>query len=307
MTRADIVFWCDEPVSFGYGLCQQLSRHGLCNAAIAMPYNHAGVMQILQRSTADCVVFLSPHMHADFIRRHHADLLALGKPLLGFVSEWVAGNDVFPEGRNFYGEANWLHYYAAAQASDVPWFRARGMKSNLTPLMFASDLFPALPWRGRIKELCYIGHNNAWKTERLRILKILDEARLIKGFTAPRNLVGTNGIAALFRQFAATLCPPAHGRGQSIRCYEAAASGALLVECQPLDEGNEFFVDGQHRVAFPEGLPAKELCDFIRSLDYDRLRGIAEAGCALAHREFRAEVVFTRFLDAARKALTEGG
>jgi hypothetical protein len=304
MNVADIVFWHDEPVSFGSGLCQQLFRHGMCNAAIAMPYDHAGVLQILRQSSADCVVFLSPHMHADFIRRHHADLLSLGKPLLGFVSEWVAGNDVFPEGRNFYGEANWLHYYAAAQASDVPWFRARGMKSDLTPLMFASDLFPAVSQHNRRKELCYIGHNNAWKTERIRIVTILHRAGLMRPFSAPRNFVGANGVAALFREFAAVLCPPAHGRGHSIRCYEAAASGALIVECQPLDEGNEFFVDGQHRVTFPQGLPEAELCDFIRALDYDRLRGIAEAGCALAHREFSAEVGFARFLKAAGKALT---
>jgi hypothetical protein len=304
MKVADIVFWHDEPVSFGAGLCQQLFRHGMCNAAIAMPYDHAGVLQILRQSSADCVVFVSPHMHADFIRRHHADLLALGKPLLGYVSEWIAGNDVFPGGREFHAEQNWLHYYAAAQMSDVAWFRSLGMKADFAPMMFASDLFPAVPQHNRIKELCYIGHNNAWKTERIRIVEILHRASLLRAFSAPRNLAGANGVAALFREFSAVLCPPAHGRGHSIRCYEAAASGSLIVECQPLDQGNELFLDGQHRVTFPQGLPEAELCDFIRALDYDRLRGIAEAGCALAHREFCAEVGFGRFLEAADKALT---
>jgi hypothetical protein len=93
--------------------------------------------------------------------------------------------------------------------------------------------------------------------------------------------------------------------GQSIRCYEAAASGALIVECQPLDDGNEYFIDGQHRISFAVGLPEEEICDFIRSLDYDNLRHIAEAGAELAHREFAAQVSFARFLGNATKSLTE--
>jgi len=155
--------------------------------------------------------------------------------------------------------------------------------------------------------MCYIGHNNLWKTERIRILTALDAAGLVKGYAAPRTLDGAAGVASIFRGFEAVLCPPAHGRGQSIRCYEAAASGALVVECQPLDEGNEYFVDGQHSVSFPVGLPDEDICDFIRSLDYDNLRHIVEVGAELAHREFAAQVGFAKFLRNAAKALTEGG
>lgn len=307
MKDADVVFWGDEPISFGVGLCGQLLNRELCHAAIAMPYDHAKALDILRKSHSDCIVFLSPHMHAEFIRNNHSELLKIGKPLLGYVSEWIAGNDFFTELRQFHKENDWLHYYGAAHSSDVLWFKSLGMKCDLAPPMFASDLFVA-PSKDqqRRKELCYIGHNNSWKTERMRILRALDAERLIRGFAAPRTLEGATAVAALFREYAAVLCPPAHGRGHSIRCYEAAASGALLVECQPLDDGNEYFIDGQHRVSFPVGLPEKHICEFVRSLDYDKLAHIAVAGCELAHREFAAETGFTRFLDNARKALTEG-
>jgi hypothetical protein len=305
MKSADIIFWHEEPISFGIGLCEQLLRHQLCHAAIAMPHGYAETLDILRKSRADCVVFISPHMHEDFLRLHLKELKELGKPLLGYVSEWVAGNEVFPEVRNFHKEMDWLDYYGAAQMSDARWFRELGMKCDLAPPMFANELFPPAPsFFHRRRDICYIGHNNAWKTERLRILEALDKERLLKGFTAPRNVVGANSVAALFREFSAVLCPPAHGRGHSIRCYEAAASGALIVECQPLDDGNEYFIDGKHRISFPVGLPDQEICDFIRSIDYDRCASIAKAGSKLAHDQFAGHVGFARFLSMAEQALT---
>lgn len=306
MKTADVFFFHGEPPSFGMGLCLQLLRHGVCKTAIQMPSDPQKVLEALRASPADCIVFISPHMHGDFIRQHHAELRAIGKPLIGYVSEWVAGNDVFRDASDFHKEGDWLDYYAATQSSDVLWFRSLGMKSDLAPPMFASELFPAAPAdHPRIPELCYIGHNNAWKTERLRVLQSLDQQGLVKGFSAPRTLDGAAGVAEIFRRYAAVVCPPAHGRAHSIRCFEAASSGALIVECQPLDDGNEFFIEGQHRVSFPVGLAGADICDFVRSLDYDKLKGIAQAGCELAHREFRAEVGFSRLLSLAANALTE--
>lgn len=306
MRTADIVYFSGEPVSFGLGLCHQLHRHGLCRSAIAMPCDHDKAIDALRQSDSDCVVFLSPHAVGDFVRYKYDDLRDLGKPLIAYVSEWVAGDELFQEKRAFHLERDWFDYYAAAHSSDVAWFRSMGMKSDLASMMFASDLFPRPPLDyPRRKQLCYIGHNNAWKTERIRILSALDNEKLVKGYTAPRTLDGAAGVATIFRSFEAVLCPPAHGMGQSIRCYEAAASGALIVECQPLDEGNEYFIDGKHRISFPVGLPAKDICDFVRSLNYDQLRHIAEAGADLAHREFAAEVGFQKFLRSAETALTE--
>ncbi len=306
MKTADIVYFSGEPVSFGLGLCHQLHRHGLCRSAIAIPCDHDKAMAVLRESDADCVVFLSPHAVGAFIRHKYKELLELGKPLLGYVSEWIAGDNLFVEKRSFHLEMDWLNYYGVAHSSDVAWFQAIGSRCDMAPPMFASDLFPRPPGDyPRRKELCYIGHNNAWKTERIRILTALDAAGLVKGYTAPRTLDGAAGVASIFQEFEAVLCPPAHGMGQSIRCYEAAASGALIVECQPLDEGNEYFVDEQHRISFPVGLPEEDICDFIRSLDYDNLRHIAEAGAKLAHQDFAAQVGFAKFLDNARKSLTE--
>ena len=263
-------------------------------------------MEVLRESHSDCVVFLSPHAVGAFIRNKYKELHELGKPLLGYVSEWIAGDSLFVEKRSFHLEMDWIDYYGVAHSSDVAWFRAIGSKCDMAAMMFSSDLFPRPPADyPRRKELCYIGHNNAWKTERIRILSALDKAGLVKGYAAPRTLDGASGVASIFRGFEAVLCPPAHGMGQSIRCYEAAASGALIVECQPLDDGNEYFVHGKHRVSFPAGLPEEDICDFIRSLDYDNLRHIAEAGAELAHREFAAQVSFARFLGNATKSLTE--
>lgn len=307
MKKADIVFYRDEPISFGFGLCHQLLRHGLCEAAIAMPYDHGQAMQILRESTSDCIVFLSPHMHRDFIRENHDNLLALGKPLLGYVSEWIFGNDTFPEARIFHREENWFHYYGATQNSDVDWFRSLGMKCEPVHLMLATDIFHAPPSdQKRLGEMVYIGHNNPWKTERIRIVNHLRDARLIREYSIPRTMDGAHIVAGKFRQFAAALCPPAHGRSHSIRCYEAAACGALVVECQPLDNGNEYFIDGVHRVSFPSDLPAAELCEFITKLyDFQQFTSIARNGHDFVHREFRAEVSFSRFLSAANRALTE--
>ena len=306
MKTADIVYFSGEPISFGLGLCHQLQRHGLCRSAISLPCDHEVAMRALRESDSDCVVFLSPHAVSQFLRGKYKELLDLGKPLLGYVSEWVAGDDLFTEKRSFHLEMDWLNYYGAAHSSDVAWFRSIGSKCDMASMMFATDLFPLPPKDyPRKQELCYIGHNNAWKTERIRILAALDKERLVRGFAAPRTLDGAAGVASIFRSYEAVLCPPAHGRGQSIRCYEAAASGALIVECQPLDDGNEYFIDGLHRVSFPVGLPDKDICDFVRSLDYGKLRHIAEAGAELAHREFAAEVGFSKFLGNATKALTE--
>jgi hypothetical protein len=309
MKSADIVYFAGEPVSFGLGLCHQLHRHQMCNSAIAIPCDYDLALDVLRKSESDCIVFLSPHAVGEFLRARYDELRAIGKPLLGYVSEWVFNDDVFPEKREFQLERDWFDYCAAAHSSDVDWLRGLGLKCDMAPPMFASDLFPRPPaWYPRWQALCYIGHNNAWKTERIRILQALDKAKLVKAFAADRTLEGAAGVAAMFQAHAACLCPPAHGRGQSIRCYEVAASGSLIVECQPLDPGNEYFVDGVHRVSFPTGLPEDELCDFVRGLlsDLERHKHIAEAGAELAHREFAAQVGFARFLQNAERSLTEG-
>lgn len=303
MKKADIVCLFDGVVSMGSGLVTQLYRHQLCGTAIAIPMDHANALKLLRQSDSDCVVFICPHATEDFIRKNHDELLALNKPLIGYVTEWIADNDVFPQGKAFHQEKDWFHYYAAAHNSDVKWFRSMGSKSDLTPLMLATDLFPSHSGN-RIPELCYVGNNNPYKVERLRLLQILVNQNLIRVYAPPMNYEGANQVSMLFRSYAAIFCPQACGRGQSIRCYEAAASGALIVEAQILDEENEFFVDGIHRVAMPIDLAPDEICDFVRQLDYEKLAGIAKAGCDLVHTKFSAEAGFRSLLQRASQALT---
>jgi len=305
MRTADIVYFAGEPVAFGAGLCQQLQRHGLCHTAIAMPHDYSAAIEKLRASRADCVVFLSPHAVADFITTKHAELVSLDKPLLGYVSEWIAGNDLFPAGRDFHSQHNWLHYYSATQMSDVQWFRGLGMSCDFAQPMFANELFSLPPKdHPRKKKLAYIGHNNPWKTERLRVLQALESQSLVDAFGPPTTIDGASEVAAVFQSYEGVLCPQAHGRAHSIRCYEAAACGALIVECQQLDDGNELFIDGQHRISFAVGTEAEDIRQFVRGLDYEKLRHIAKAGAEMAHEEFCAQVGFNRFLCQADKALT---
>lgn len=308
MKTGDFLFLAEEPASFGWAAMTQLQRIGMARAIIPMVQDHEAVMAMLRESDSDAICLISPFQYQNFMRERHDEIRALGKPIIAVISEHTFGNR-FEGYAVFERERRWADIYVCLQDCDTQEFRAMGWPSFTSKMWVADDLFtPGKPLAERIQKFCFVGHTQDYVpgmyAERRRVLSALEQAGVLDILNIPRSVHTAKQVAEAFASYAAVLCPPANGRGHSIRVHEAAAAGALIVEVgQPVDPGNNWFIDGLHRVALPHGVPEAELAAWARSFDFCAHQHIAAAAQNMVRREMTPEAIWANIFAKADTAL----
>lgn len=305
--NADILYFGDEPPSACALAFQQLQRAGLCVNAIPMPSPKDDVLAELRESPADCIALYSPFQFRQFMFEANKALSAIGKPVISIVGEYTWGN-AFPGYRQFEEAGRWADFFICGQSSDTDRLREMGRKAETMPLWTATETFrPGPPLSERIQRFCFVGHVNDYYpgiySERRRLLGALQERGLIDILNIPRHASTACVVADAYSKYAGVFCPPANGRGHSIRVYEAAACGALVVEAQPLDPRCEHFKDREQRIALPEGITGNELCTWVEDLKFPEWQGIASAGQRFCRERLNPCEVWRSIFAAADKAL----
>jgi len=308
MRTADFLFLAAEPASFAWAAMSQLRLTGTARRVIPMDQDHAAVMQMLRESDSDAICLISPYQFQNFMRHNHNQLRAIGKPIIAFISEHTFGN-AHAGYAAFEQECRWADLYVCAQDSDTQAFQAIGWPAFTSRGWVADDVFiPGKPLAERIQKFCFIGHTHDYVpgmyAERRRVLEAFAASGLLDIINIPRAVETVQEVADTYARYAAVLCPPAHGRGHSIRLYEAAATGALIVEVgQPLDPGNNWFIDQIHRMALRPGIPAELLTAWARSFDFSAHQKMATAAQKLVRSTMTPEVVWSDIFAAANNAL----
>ena len=305
--NADVLYCGAEPASFCSAAFKQLQAAGLAVNVIAMPQDDGEVLRLLRASPSDAIVFISPVQFWQFMVAHHDHLTTLGKPLIAFVSEYTFGN-AFPGYRDFEQMQSWADFYCCGQSSDTEIMRQMGRKAETMPGWVATDLFTAgPPLTERIQKFCFVGHTADYYpgiySERRRLLGALQARGLVDVLNIPRHDQTAHLVAQAYSGYAGVFCPPANGKGHSIRVYEALAAGALVAEVQPLDEGCEWFKDRHHRLALPEGITGDDLCTWVEDLRFADWQDTASRGRDFCRARMNPMEVWRSMFAAADKAL----
>lgn len=293
---ADFLYLYEEPSSVGYHAAEELRAAGLVVNNIPMQQADAVVIETLRASPADAIALYSPYQYGGFMARNGDALRALGKPIIAYVSEWTRHNP-FQGYRAFEESGEWADFYACAHPSDAAWLQSLGRRAEHFPLYVPTSYIPqGKPLAERKQKLCFVGHVNDYVpgmyAERRHILAALTEAGLVDVLNIPRNVDTWPRVVEAFSAYAGVLCPPSNGRGHSIRCYEAAAAGALIVECQPLEEGNEWFMGWLERASLPAGYSDELWRKFVAGFDFAKFQSVATRAQAKVREYFNAATVW---------------
>lgn len=305
--NADILYLGEEPSSVGFHAFEQVKRGGLAIHAIDFPQKPQAVVNLLRKSPADAIALYSPFQLRGFLHHYGNELRAIGKPIISLVAEYTWGNS-FPGYRQFEEQSDYADFYVCAQSSDTEQMRRLGRKAETLPFWVATDVFkPGPPLRERIQRFCFVGHvNDYWPgiySERRRLLGALQERGLIDVLHIPRHASTAHMVADAYAKYAGVFCPPANGKGHSIRVYEATACGALVAEIQPLDLGCEHFLNQEHRLALPEGITGDDLCTWVQDLDFADFQAVASSGQRFCRERLNPCEVWRSIFAAADNAL----
>jgi hypothetical protein len=305
---ADILYLGEEPPSVGAHAFAQLERVGLAVNVIDFPQDHTAAISRLRNSSADCIALYSPFQLRAFLNQHGEKLRAIGKPIISLVAEYTWGN-AFPGYRQFEEAFDYADFYVCGQSSDTEKMHHLGRKAETLPFWVATDTFlPGLPLAQRIQRFCFVGHVNDYYpgiyNERRRLLGALQSRGLIDVLNIPRHASTAHLVADAYSKYAGVFCPPANGKGHSIRVYEAASCGALVAEVQPLDEGCEYFINREHRLALPEGISGADLCTWVEDLDFANFQAVASSGQRFCRARLNPLEVWRSIFAAADNAYT---
>jgi hypothetical protein len=295
--RADFLYLAEEPASFAMGAVQQLQRAGMCVLDVPMIQNSRAVMDALRASRSDAVVFISPYQYQHFMRECLAELRTLGKPLISYISEHTFGN-LLDGYEQFEREQNWADHYFCSQDCDTLAMHKLGKRATTAPSWVATDIFrPGPPLAERIQRFCFVGHTQDYVpgmyAERRRVLAAFQRSGCLDILNIPRSPATVHEVARAYASYAGVLCPPSNGRAHSIRLYEAAACGALLLDVgQPMDEGNRWFRDGQHCITLAAGLSNDDLAAFAPIINFPRHQDLADRARDFCRSAFTPEAVW---------------
>jgi hypothetical protein len=303
--KIDVLYHWHEPPSFGALALADARALGVVNHAIPMTMSPAAqVYDALKKSDASAIVFVSPAQYSDFFTQV-PDLRALGKPLISFATEWCRGNTI-TEYSDFQDSAAFFDFYACGQECDALAMRHLGRSAAVSPLWVSTMAFrPGPPLRERKQRLAFVGDTTEYRpgiyATRRRMLSALQARGLIDIIQIPKGIPTAHQVACLYANYAGVFCPPSNGRAQGIRLYEAAASGALIIEAQPMEPQNEYFKAGRHRLALDPDISDSDLCDFVASLDFARHQDIATRATELVQQHFTAAAILPQLVAAADK------
>jgi len=306
--KIDVLYHWHEPPSFGALALADARALGVVNHAIPMTMAPAAqVYEALKTSDANAIVFASPAQYAEFFTQV-PDLRGLGKPLISFATEWCYGNPITAY-RNFQDSAAFFDFYACGQECDARAMRRLGRPSAVSPLWVSTMAFrPGPPLHERKQRLAFVGDTTEYRpgiyATRRRMLSALQARGLIDIIQIPKGVPTAHQVACLYANYAGVFCPPSNGRGQSIRAYEAAAAGALILEAQPMESANEHFKAGRHRLALDPDISDSDLCDFVASLDFPQHQDIATRATELVQHHFTAAAILPQLVAAADNAPT---
>jgi hypothetical protein len=303
--KIDVLYHWHEPPSFGALALADARALGVVNHAIPMTMSPAAqVYDALKKSDASAIVFVSPAQYSEFFTQV-PDLRALGKPLVSFATEWCYGNPITAY-RNFQDSAAFFDFYACGQECDALAMRRLGRPSAVSSGWVSTMAFrPGPPLHERIQKLAFVGDTTEYRpgiyAPRRRMLAALQARGLIDVIQIPKGIPTAHQVACLYANYAGVFCPASNGRAQGIRLYEAAASGALIIEAQPMEPENEYFKAGRHRLALDPDISDSDLCDFVASLDFARHQDIATRATELVQQHFTAAAILPQLVAAADK------
>jgi hypothetical protein len=303
--KIDVLYHWHEPPSFGALALADARALGVVNHAIPMTMSPAEqVYEALKKSDACAIVFVSPAQYSEFFTQV-PDLRALGKPLVSFATEWCYGNPITAY-RDFQDSAAFFDFYACGQECDALAMRRLGRPSAVSSGWVSTMAFrPGPPLHERKQKLAFVGDTTEYRpgiyAPRRRMLAALQARGLIDVINIPKGIPTAHQVACLYANYAGVFCPASNGRAQGIRLYEAAASGALIIEAQPMEPENEYFKADRHRLALDPDISDSDLCDFVASLDFARHQDIATRATELVQQHFTAAAILPQLVAAADK------
>lgn len=303
----------DEPPSWAWASMNKLKEVGIAKNVFSIAHQLApvqtdydAIIDTLRESSSDAICLLSPTQYQDFMRKKYKDIHRIGKPIISFISEYTFGN-IFGGYASFECERKWADIYVCGQDSDTLEFNRMGWPAITSKGWVCSDAFPdGLPWRDRIPKFVFIGNTTDYVPnmydERRRVIAAFQKAGVLDVIQVEKSRHTMDKVAEIYGKYAGVLCPAANGRGHSIRLYEAASTGALIVEVgQTLDQGNNWFVDGVHRVSLPQGMSENDLIAWAKNFDIMAHKSIASAAQKLVRETMQPEVVWTENFKRATK------
>lgn len=308
MKTVDVLYHWNEPPSFGALALADAQLAGVVRAAVPMIMSTSDqVIDVLRRSDSDAILCASPAQYQPFFDEAHRALRAIGKPLLSFSSEWCYGNPMTAYAA-FEDSGDRFDVSFYGQACDMDTMRVRGRRAFLAPAWVSTLAFrPGPPIAQRTPRLAFIGDTQEYApgvyATRRRLLEPLVKRGLVDVFKIPKGVQTAHHVAHLYATYAGVFCPASNGRAQGIRCYEAAATGALIVEAQPMDPRNEFFPAETHRIAFDPEIDADALADAVAALDFAALQPVATAAHQLVCQRFHCAAALRAMLATADTAL----
>jgi hypothetical protein len=308
MKTADVLYHWGEPPAFGELAMADALADGVVLNAICMGLStDAAVLETLSKSRSDAILSVSPAQFGEFHTKNAATIRSFNKPLLSFTSEWCDGNpirgyDLFDQSENVFD----VRFYG--QACDADNSVLRGRLSFLSSLWVSTTAFSAgPPVAQRKQKLVFIGDTNEYAkgvyAQRRRMLDALESNGLVDVLVVEKSIDTVAQVRNAYAEYAGVFCASSNGRSQGIRVYEAASSGAVVVEAQPMDVRNEFFKNGIHRIAIDPSLDAEALCQAVSAIDFVAIAEVAERGQALVREMYNPSAVFARMLATADKAL----
>ena len=282
MKKADVLFSCYEPPSFGAFALLEAKQSGVVENFFAMPQNPDFIIKALRESTADVIILISPVYFGEFFALKSKELVAIGKPIIELVFERTWENPTIQFHKNWQENRifNSDHYFCILE-TDRKKMIEMGRRAYPLKLFVSKNAFPrGLQLRQRVQKFCFIGAINedvaGLYAERRRVLRALLNKNLIDIIQVPKGASSNHVVAYAYGTYGGIFCAPCNGNAQSIRLYEGAMAGAFLFEVQNVLEENRIFFNNQHAISIPEGINEDELCERIASVKFSDVEEMAD-------------------------------
>jgi len=282
MKKADVLFSCYEPPSFGVFALLEAKQSGVVENFFAMPQNPDLVIKALRESTADAIILISPVYFGEFFALKSKELIAIGKPIIELSFERIWGNPTIQFHKNWQENRIFnADFYFCQLDTDRKKMLEIGRRAYPLKAFVSKNAFPkGLKLTQRVQKFCFIGAMNedapGLYAERRRVLRALSNKNLIDIIQVPKGVSSNHMVAYAYGTYGGMFCAPCNGNAHSIRLYEGAMASAFLFEVQNVLEENRVFFNNQHAISIPEGINEDELCEKIASVKFSDVEQMAD-------------------------------